>query len=195
MKCQTVSTAVLLSVLAASVGMAECNRGGNNRTTESAGSQFTQNGIQSPFNSINGESIYQRGRRAMFAQQQAQQQMMVRQAMAQRQSQLASQVARRRSRSSANERLASTGSSTTARQDRLRQKNAEKVFALATKAEYNGRTSVAEKYYRRAIRIAGSNSSLSQRAEEAIAALSPRQSDTESDTLLASIAADIANGS
>lgn len=197
MKYQTVSTVILCSVLTASTTMAECNRGGStSRSTESIGSQFTQSGLLSPFNSPAARTLSQRTQsqqRAIFAQRQAQQQQMFRQAMAQRQQ--ASQLARRRTRSSDNESLASNSNGSNARQDRLRKKNADKAFALAETAADRGRTAAAEKYYRRAIRIAGSDATLIQRAETAIANLAPNRSRGETDTLLASIESQIGSGS
>lgn len=163
MKWQTISTAALLTVLVASVGLAQCNRSGGN-TSPSAGnfgpsSQFTS--FSNPYQLQSQRAELQR--KAMLAQQQ-----LYRQALSQRSS---SQLARQR-RSSSSDAVASSSSRLNARQVRLREQNAEKAYALAVKAEKKGRTSTAEKYYRRAIRIAGEDSGLSERAEIAIAAMS-----------------------
>ena len=170
MKWQTIGSAVLLPLLMASMGWAQCNRGGSSPSAGNVGSQFTQS-LANPYSSgLTGGLLSSQvplQQRAMLAQQQQ----MYRQAMAERQRR-STQLARRRS-SSRSDSTALAANRPTSRQARLRQENAEKAFTLAVRAESRGKSEVAEKYYRRAIAIAGSNAELADRAETAIAALAP----------------------
>ena len=192
MKRQTIGTAVLLSVLTASIGMGQCSRrgGGAGLSASNIGLQLPQISLASPFSSTFAGLPSQRAQiqqRAMFVQQQ-----MYRQALAQRERRNATQLAWQRRRYGG-EGLASASGRSVARQARLRQRNAEKAFAVAVKAEDNGRSPTAEKYYRRAIRIAGANTKLGERSQAAIAALSPSRLARKNNTLLSSIESDIAS--
>lgn len=181
MRIVTLLSACVLAVATMSSANAQCNRGGgrgSGGTTTGAILPITMTtGVNSPlaaFNSLSASpnaTLLAAQYRAqqyqnMLAQQQRNMQLMAHQ----------QQLLARQSRLLRNGGLTSSGEQLAIRsnsvRERRRQRNAEKAFQLASRAEARGQTSKAQSQYRRVVRIVGTDSELGSRASDAIAALS-----------------------
>ncbi len=169
---------LMTSVLAISVmpANAQCRRGGGGSATGTV-SPITTAGFNSPLTSFNTFSTspnsafltaqYSPQQRQNLLAQQRQLQM-----MAQRQ-----QILERQIQQLQNDGLTTSGDQLASQnadsvKERRRQRNAQKAFEMASRAETSGQVSKAQSHYRRVLRIVGTDSELGALANNALAVLS-----------------------
>lgn len=167
---------VVIICMCGSVGVAQCNRGGNSNSGGFSGgpaSQFASayGGVSAvPFGNSFGSPLA-----SVLASQQMQSQMARQQILARqyvlRQQMARQQRARERVRQNSALDRRAVASRSSLRNQRIRRQNAEKLYANAGKAARDGNTKKAEEQYRRVLRILGPTSALGEKAKMAIASL------------------------
>lgn len=197
-----IAAALMVTMVCGEDAMAGCGRSKRRSSSGSFNSLNSPTAFNSPISSLASMNSLRRSPnpaalflaeqyRNQVARQQQQYRMRFQQQLALQQ-RLQRQVAAKRLEATSKSVLASSDSNAHARRDQLRQDNADKAFALATKAQKNKRYATAEKNYKRVLRILGDDQQLSREAKSALEGLAQLRGSV-GQTLLASTTQSPAN--